>query len=570
MDVIEQANRWLQDDPDPATQRQLKKLLEANDLEALNDCFGSTLSFGTAGLRGLLGPGPNRMNRVTVIRATAGLCAWLKKEVPNATERGICVGFDARRMSREFADDAAAVIAGAGFQVWMLGDVMPTPVLGFSVLQTSAAAGIMITASHNPPAYNGYKVFWGNGAQIIPPHDDGIAAEIASIQSVRDVPRKSRHQAISEGRMQELLDLVERYREAVLALVGPASTARTLPIAYTALHGVGDSLIRTILGGAGFTGLQSVASQAKPDGRFPTVDFPNPEEPGAMDQVLALAKKIKAEVVLANDPDADRLAVAAKTDDGYEVLSGNDVGCLLAEDLLTQRGDLEKKMVLSSIVSSPMLEKIAEAHDALFEQTLTGHKWINNRAIELEGEGYTYVMGYEEALGYGCTAFVRDKDGISAALLMADLAARQKARGSSLLEMREQMWRRYGLYLSRQISDVFEGSDANEKMASVMKKARENLSWELAGIQVEECLDVLRRVRIGADKSETPLELPESDLLIFQLEGGHRAMLRPSGTEPKLKYYVDVRVEIAESETLAEAKARGEALLDQISVALRT
>jgi phosphomannomutase len=440
----------LADDPDRATRRELKQLLDRNDFNALHDCFDTSLTFGTAGLRGSLGPGPNRMNRVTVIRATAGLCAWLRQQLPNAVERGICVGFDGRRMSHELATDVAGVIAGAGFQVWMLDAEMPTPVLGFSVLETGAAAGVMITGGDGPSAYNGYKVFGGDGAPIISPHDEGIAQEIARIGSVSNVPRWTRHEAIAHGRMQALTDLVERYRERVVALVGPPSAARRLPIAYTALHGVGDRLVRTILGGAGFTGLKSLASQAEPDGRFPTVDSPNPEDPVAMVQVLALAKRISAELVLANDPDAGRLAVAAASDDGYEVLSGDDVGCMLADDLLERSESQQKRLVISSMMSSPLLGKIAEAHGARWEQTVGGHGWLNHRAIEIEAEGYRYIIGYDDALGYCATTFVRDKDGISAALLVADLAARCRARGSNLLDQREAMWRRYGLRVSRQ------------------------------------------------------------------------------------------------------------------------
>ncbi|MDH3725912.1 MAG: phospho-sugar mutase [Myxococcales bacterium] len=569
MDVVETAERWLADDPDPATRRELKQLLDRNDLDALHDRFDPSLAFGTASFRGRLGAGPNRMNRVTVIRATAGLCAWLRQQLPNAVERGICVGFDARRMSREFATDAAGVIAGAGFQVWMLDGEMPTPVLAFSVLETGAAAGVMITGADSPPDYNGYKVFWGNGAQIISSHDEGITQETARIHSVTNVPRWTRHEAIAQGRMQALTDLVERYRERVGALVGPPSEARRLPIAYTALHGVGDRLVRTILGAAGFSGLKSLASQAEPDGRFPTVDFPDPEEPAAMVQVLALAKRIGAELVLANDPDAGRLAVAAASDEGYEALSGNDVGCMLADDLLEKTESQPKRLVISSIVSSPLLGKIAEAHGARWEQTLAGHSWINHRAIAIEGEGYRYIIGYDDALGYGATTFVRDKDGISAALLVADLAARCKARGSTLLGQREAMWRRYGLYVSRQISEAFEGGDANEKMAAVMSRYRDDLPWQIADLDVEACLDVKKGVRRLRDKSESPLELPETDLLVFELKGGHRAMLRPSGTEPKLEYDVDVRIEIAAEEDVDAARQRGNALIDEIAAAIR-
>ncbi|MDH3652759.1 MAG: phospho-sugar mutase [Myxococcales bacterium] len=546
MTVVERAERWLADDPDPATRRELKQLLDRNDLDALHDRFDSSLAFRSAGFRGLLGAGPNRMNRVTVIRATAGLCAWLRQQLPNAAERGICVGFDGRRMSRELATDTAGVIAGAGFQVWMLDDEMPTPVLGFSVLETGAAAGVMITAGDSPSAYNGYKVFWGNGSQIISVHDEGIAQAIARISSASSVPRPTRHEAIAQGRMQALTDLVERYRERVSDLVGPPSEARRLSIAYTALHGVGDRLIRTILGAAGFSGLKSLASQAEPDGRFPTVDFPNPEDPAAMVQVLALARRINAELVLANDPDAGRLAVAAASDEGYEVLSGDDLGCMLADDLLERTESQSKRLLISSIVSSPLLGKIAKAHGARWEQTLVGHSWINHRAIEIEAEGYSYILGYDDALGYGAATFVRDKDGISAALLVADLAARCKARGSTLLDEREAMWRRYGLYVSRRISRAFEGGDADEKMAAAMTRYRDNPPWPIAN-----------------------LNLPKTDLLVFEPEGGDRVILRATATAATLEYYLHVRIEIAAEENAESARERGNARIDEIAEAVR-
>jgi phosphomannomutase len=288
-----------------------------------------------------------------------------------------------------------------------------------------------------------------------------------------------------------------------------------------------------------------------------------------MVQVLTLAKKIGAELVLANDPDAGCLAVAAVSDEGYEVLSGNDVGCMLAHDLLEATESETKRLVVSSIVSSPLLGRIAEAHGARWEQTLVGHNWINHRAIELEAEGYRYIIGYDEAGSYGATTFVRDKDGVSAALLVADLAARLKARGRTLLAQREAMWRRHGLHLSRKISKAYGGRDANEKIAAVMSRYRDDPPSQIADLEVEGWLDVKNGLRILRDKSEAPLELPESDLLVFELEGGHRAMLRPSETEPKLDYYVDVRIEFAAEEEVEPARQRGNALINRIIDAMR-
>ncbi len=442
MDPVERAEQWLADDPDPVTRRELKQLLDRGDRDRIDDCFDASLTFEDASLRGRMGPGPNRMNRVTVIRATAGLCRWLRQQMPSAAERGVCVGFDARKMSGELATDAAGVIAGAGFQVWMLDDMMPAPVLAFSVLETGAAAGVMITGGESAASWNGYRVFGSNGARITSADEEAITREIAEIGSAGNVPRWTRHQAIAQGRMQALNDLVERYRERVVSLVGPASEARRLPIAYSALHGVGDRLVRAVLGATGFTGLKSVTSQADPDGRFPTVETPNPREPEALEKVFALATKISAELVLVNDPDAGRLGVAAPSRDGYELLSRDDVGCMLAEDLLERDDGSSKRMVLSTTSGSPLLGKIAEAHGARCEQTEPGQGAIQRRALELEAEGYRYVIGFDDG-GYAATTFVRDQDGVSAALLVADLAARCKARGKTLFDQREAMRRRY-------------------------------------------------------------------------------------------------------------------------------
>ncbi len=382
------------------------------------------------------------MDPVTVIRATAGLCRWIRQHLPNAAERGICVGFDAAKMSRELATDSAGVIAAAGFQVWMLDDAMPTPVLAFSVLETGAAAGLMITGGDRPASAEGYEVFGANGARIIPPQEEAIAREIDGIDSASNVPKWTRHQATAQGRMQALNDLVERYRERLVSLVGPASEARRLPIAYTALHGVGGRLVRVVLGATGFTGLKSVAAEAEPDGRFTPIESLDPREPEALEKVFMLANKIGAELVLANDPEAGCVVVAAPSGEGYEVLSSDDVGCMLADDLL-ERGDRDsKRLVLSTTSSSPLLGKIAEAHGARWEQTNVGQARIQHRAFELEAEGYRYVLGFDD-FGYAATTFVRDRDGVSAALLVADLAARCKARESTLLDQRDAIRRRY-------------------------------------------------------------------------------------------------------------------------------
>ncbi len=560
---------WMADDPDPDTRAELERLLESGDAPALADRFAGSLQFGTAGLRGLLGAGPNRMNRKVVLRATAGLCAYVLETTPGAAERGVCIGFDGRRLSRELASDAAEVVCGMGLRVHAFESVVPTPVLAFACLETEAAAGIMVTASHNPPDYNGYKVYWENGAQIIPPHDDGIAAAIARVGPVPEIPRASFAEAVRGGRATILGAATERrYLDGVRALAVHPELPRDLSIAYTALHGVGNRLATTALAEAGFASVASVAEQAEPDGRFPTVAFPNPEEKGAMDMVLALAKDESADLVLANDPDADRLAVAVRDRaGGYVQLTGNEVGCLLGHYLLDQGTPGGSRVVINTIVSSPMLGSIARAHGASWEQTLTGFKWIANRALAREREGARFVLGYEEALGYTVGALVRDKDGIGAAVVVADMAAWCKSRGRTLLDELEAAWRRYGMFLSRQISKVLPGTEGAQQIAAMMAKVRGAPVHELAGHRVQSVLDLGAGERRSGGEVR-PSGLPKGDVIALELEGDHRVMLRPSGTEPKIKLYVDVRVDVREGEPIADARARGEAVMDELAAAL--
>ncbi|MBW2542127.1 MAG: phospho-sugar mutase [Deltaproteobacteria bacterium] len=532
-------------DPDPETRAELQALIDANDLAALEERFSGTLEFGTAGLRGLLGAGPTRMNRMTVSQATAGLCAWLAKEVPDAAIRGLCVGRDARPNSDVFEQDVVEVATAAGISTFVFTELVPTPVLAFASLRLRAAGGVMITASHNPPGYNGYKVYAENAAQIIPPSDAAIASEIARA-AAGPIARLPRVQARASGLVREIDAVRAEYVAAIADEVKPDPDRAPLRIAYTALHGVAERTLRAVLSRAGFDDVHSVAEQAAPDGRFPTVDFPNPEEPGAMDLVLALGAEVDADLVLANDPDGDRVAVAVRGAEGFQVLSGNDVGVLLADDLLRQT-DAPRPVVLSTIVSSPMLGPVAASHGARWEQTLTGHKWIQNRALELEREGYTYIFGYEEALGYAASALVRDKDGISAALRLADLASRLKAEGKTLLDARDALWRKHGFFADRQVSVRFEGPGAQLKMRDIVERVRANPPKRIAGIRV---------VRISE---------PDATVLVFDLEGGHRAMLRPSGTEPKLKYYFYALGRVEKNGDLDAAKATATLLLQRIA-----
>jgi phosphomannomutase len=536
--VIDEARAWIAQDPDPNTRRELEVLIERDDHPALEARFAGSLKFGTAGLRGVLGAGPNRMNRVTVMRTTSGLCAWLKRQVPNAATRGICIGRDARTQSDVFAQDAIEVALGSGIRVWTFSSVVPTPVVAFSVLELGAGGGVMITASHNPPEYNGYKVYWENGAQIIPPNDLGIAREIELAPPVNELPRLSMAEGRERGLLRDADHLVGVYVDLVASAAQRTNQRSEVRVAYTALHGVAEGPLRDVLSRVGFCQVQSVVEQATPDGRFPTVAFPNPEEPGAMDAVLALGLAIDADVVIANDPDGDRLAVSVTHEGTYEPLSGDEIGILLADDLLTVHADIDKPLVISTVVSSPMLGLVAASHGARWEQTLTGHKWIQNRALELEREGYHYIFGYEEALGYAPLSSIRDKDGISSAFLIIDLASRLKARGKTLIDALESLWKAHGMFQGMQLTRRFEGPDAQARMAERIEELRRKPPTEIGGQPVTTIIDLGRQVK-WTPSGEAPCEgLAKSEVLIFELEGNHQAMVRPSGTEPKLKWYL--------------------------------
>jgi phosphomannomutase len=559
--LIARARRWAEQDPDPETKAELEALIAERSSE-LAERFAGPLAFGTAGLRGILGAGESRMNRAVVIRTTAGLAAHLLAEVEDAAERGVVVGFDGRRYSDVFAKDVAAVLSAAGIRVYLSPHLCPTPIVAYGVKNLRAAAGVMVTASHNPPQYNGYKVYAGNGAQIIPPTDKRIAEAIAAAPGAKTVPRDAALERVQP------LDVERSYLDAIRGLSAAGSGDRSLDIAYTPLHGVGCRLLRSALSEAGFTNVHVVPEQAEPDGRFPTVDFPNPEEPGAMDLVLALAEEHRAALVIANDPDADRLAAAVRTSGGYVQLTGNELGVLLGAYMLSREPGRDR-LVIATLVSSPMLGAIAKDLGVRYAETLTGFKWITNRAMDLEREeGCRFVFGYEEALGYCVDDIVHDKDGISAAVVLATHAAELHARGETLIDELERLGRRHGLYRSAQKSLQFPGAEGPAKMAALMMGLRQSPPREIATSAVTAVVDCLASTRVEADGTRGNIELPKSDVLVFELEGGDRVVARPSGTEPKVKLYVDVREAIADDESLEDARERADrrmaSLLDAV------
>ncbi|MFE2226797.1 phospho-sugar mutase [Streptomyces kronopolitis] len=547
-ELINRAQAWLAEDPDPETRDELAKLVEAADDDGvaaeLAARFAGTLQFGTAGLRGELGAGPMRMNRSVVIRAAAGLAAYLKAQGDGAGL--VVIGYDARHKSADFARDTAAVMVGAGLRAALLPRPLPTPVLAFAIRHLGAVAGVEVTASHNPPRDNGYKVYLGDGSQIVPPADAGIAAEIAAVGPLDGVPRPEAGW--------EILDeaVLTAYLERTDAVLTPGSP-RDTRVVYTPMHGVGRDTLVAAFARAGFPAPVVVAEQAEPDPDFPTVAFPNPEEPGAMDLAFATARAAGAgvDLVIANDPDADRCAVAVPAPgapEGWRMLRGDEVGALLAASLVSKRA---AGTFATTIVSSQLLSRIAAAAALPYEETLTGFKWL----ARVDGLRYAF----EEALGY-CVdpEGVRDKDGITAALLITELAAELKQAGRGLADLLDDLAREFGLHATDQLSVRVEDLSL---IADAMRRLREQPPAVLAGLAVSRADDLTQ----GTEA------LPPTDGLRYYLAGSPesgiesaRVVVRPSGTEPKLKCYLEVVVPVASAEALPEARTAAAAALAAI------
>ncbi|WP_193608933.1 phospho-sugar mutase [Nocardioides lijunqiniae] len=536
--LLDRARAWAAEDPDEVTRAELVRV--ADEVEAggdptdLADRFDGTLEFGTAGLRGALGAGPNRMNRVVVLRAAAGLAAYLREQ---GTVGPVVIGYDARHNSDVFARDTAEVMNGAGMTAWLLPRPLPTPILAFAIRELGCVAGVMVTASHNPPQDNGYKVYLGDGSQIVPPADTGIAGHIAAVGPVADIPRGRAGKVLTE-------DVVDRYLDTVagLAVDGP----RDLDLVYTPLHGVGGTSVVQVLETAGFAQPRIVAQQEEPDADFPTVAFPNPEEPGAMDLAMELAARHGVDLVVANDPDADRCAAAVPGLHGWRMLRGDEVGALLAHHLLTSG---KQGTYATSIVSSSLLGKMAAAAGQPHVETLTGFKWIGR----VDG----LAFGYEEALGY-CVdpEHVRDKDGVSALLLLCEIAAHAKAAGRSLTDVLDDIALEHGLHATDQVSARVE--DLTE-IGAAMTRLRTTPPATLGGLAV-----------LGVDDlAQGSAALPPTEGLRYTLAEGARVIVRPSGTEPKIKCYLEVVVPVDPADGVEAARISAAGRLDALGNDIR-
>jgi phosphomannomutase len=569
-ELAERVRAWIAEDPDAADRAELQDLLDvaargeaAGDAAAadLADRFAGRLEFGTAGLRGAMGAGPNRMNRAVVRAATAGLARWLLEHRPPGT--GVVLGWDARHRSAEFAAEAAAVLTGAGIPVHLLPGRSPTPLLAFSIRHLSTAAGVMITASHNPPADNGYKLYLGDGVQIIPPVDAEIEAAIRGLGPLSGIPLGPPGGPLITQHGDEI---AQAYLDAILAaspgVPPPGGRVRDVRVVYTSLHGVAGPLMLRAIERAGYPAPYVVPAQAEPDPDFPTVSFPNPEEPGALDLALADARRLEADLVLASDPDGDRLAVAVPdpaASGGWRKLTGDQVGGLLGAfvlDATPQRATPDQaasgqtasgptapdqappglRLAATTVVSSSLLSRIADSAGVQYAETLTGFKWIVRAADHRPGT--RFVFGYEEALGYAVGDVVRDKDGISAALALLGLAAQAWSAGHSLLDRWDALEEAHGVHLTTQLT--LPTRAPGEIMAGLRAAAPRALGES--------------PVRSVTDLAPGSAELPPTDALIFRLDGA-RVVLRPSGTEPKLKAYLEVTEPVAPG-GLAEARRR--------------
>ncbi|MBW4704812.1 phospho-sugar mutase [Micromonospora sp. RL09-050-HVF-A] len=542
----DQARRWLDDDPDPASRDELRAVLDRLPASApeLADRFAGPLTFGTAGLRGPLRAGPNGMNLAVVTRAAAGLVGWLAAE---GGEGPLVIGYDARHGSREFAERTAQVATGAGRPALLLPRPLPTPVLAYAVRRLGGVAGVMVTASHNPPQDNGYKVYLGAqlggalgaGAQIVPPADAGIEAAIRAVGSLAQVPLGPPGQVLGD-------DLVAAYVERAVAVI-EAGGPRDLRVAYTPLHGVGAAVLTATFARAGFPTPGVVPDQAEPDPDFPTVSFPNPEEPGAVDRLVALADATDADLAIANDPDADRCAVVVRepagTGTGWRMLRGDEVGVLLADHLMRRGVD---GLYATTIVSSSLLRAMCAARGRAYDETLTGFKWI----VRAGGGTPPLAYGYEEALGY-CVApeHVRDKDGITAALTVAELAAGLKAQGRTLTDRLDELAAEFGVHQTDQLSVRV---DDLRIIADVMARVRAATPTTLLGAPVTEAQDLL----------------PAADVVILRTAAA-RVVIRPSGTEPKLKAYLEVVEPVADGDVPA-ARTRAAAALTTLRTEIAT
>ncbi|MDR3131384.1 MAG: phospho-sugar mutase [Treponema sp.] len=575
--IIERAKEYIAREQDEGFRKEVESLLSREDWKELEDRFYRNLEFGTGGLRGVIGGGYNRMNTLVVKSATQGLAAYVRKAFPDRAQAGTLkavIAYDSRHYSAEFAEAAALILAANGIKTYLFSSLRPTPELSYAIRQLGCDTGIVVTASHNPPQYNGYKAYWNDGSQVIAPHDQGIIDEVNAVADIKEIARDA---AIAQGLL-EIIDsrIDEPYQAMVRSrLFRPdliKAKAGEVKIVYTPLHGTGAMHVEGVLGSLGLKVI-TVPEQREGNGDFPTVSFPNPEEAAALEMAVKLGKETRADVVMATDPDADRLGIAvpaAGSSGEFTLLTGNQLGSLLADYIflsLKETGKMPAKpAMVNSIVTTGMQKRISASYGAECFECLTGFKWIADiwRRSETEGQGYTIVYGTEESYGYLVEPEVRDKDGVSAAAMTAEMTLYWRSKGKSLLNRLEELYGICGYWQELGISKYFQGPQGPAIMKGIMDEYRKNPPKTLGGIKVEKVRDILESVwKYPSDAGRTEaVDLPKSDVLQFFLEDGTVVSARPSGTEPKIKFYASCcaeagngGIEAAKKETARKLEA---------------
>ena len=549
MDIKACAKQYMAEETDPKFVKEVEELLAKNDEKELFDRFYRQLEFGTGGLRGIIGGGTNRMNPAVIKKATQGLADYIIQTFPEKAKNGTLkavIAHDSRRYSDVFAEATALIFAANGFTVYLFSALRPTPELSYAIRDLGCDTGVVVTASHNPPQYNGYKAYWNDGAQVIPPHDNGIIEKVNTVKTVKMISRE-------EGLKTKKLiiidkELDEKYWKSVKAKLHRADLikemSKSVKIVYTPLHGTGALHVEKVLGDMGFN-ILTVPEQREPDGNFPTVSYPNPEDPAALKMAIALAEKESADILMATDPDADRFASAVKDTDGkMKLITGNQMGALFIDYLCLTAKEFglmpAKPAIVRSIVTSHLSDRIAKGYGVSAFECLTGFKWICNKADEISKQEYSYIYGFEESYGYNFSLDLRDKDGIAASALCAEMALYWRKHGKSLLDRLNELFMQYGYFCEKTINKVFPGAEGVGIMQNMMKKLRTSALKDIAGVKVVTIRDIENSCAYNPaapEKKET-VALPVSNVLQYYLEDGTIISVRPSGTEPKIKFYI--------------------------------
>lgn len=579
-EIVAKAKEYIAQEKDPQFRGEVEELLKdvKGNFKELEDRFYQSLEFGTAGLRGIMGGGTNRMNPLNISKATQGLANYLIKAFPKEAKDGTlsaCIAYDSRHNHEKFSDITACVLAANGIKAYLFTGMRPTPELSYAILQLGCKTGVVVTASHNPPKYNGYKAYWADGAQVTPPHDKGIIDEVNSVKEIKTMDKE---QAVKEGKI-VLIDkeLDEKYDAMVKAnLYRPElikEKASSVKVVYTPLHGTGAMHVEKVLGDLGLNVI-TVPEQREGNGDFPTVEKPNPEEAPALNMAIALAKKENADIVIATDPDADRLGTAFPDGKGnYVLVSGNQMGVLLADYIFLSKKEFnrmpENPYLVRSIVTAPMVDKVAEYYGVKVEECLTGFKWIASVAQKMEREGYGhYAFGYEESYGYLIETEVRDKDGVSAAAMCAEMTLYWASKGKSLLDRMNDLYKMFGIYEEAQINQYFPGISGPGIMKGIMSKLRTEGLKTLGGKKVLKINDIQESVSFDPynPSQKAAINLPKSNVLQFFLDGGTKVCARPSGTEPKIKFYINATVPSGEDfeKSKQEAKDFAQKIKDEL------